>query len=93
MGTSAGVELPVLKRSAASVSRSTDANKNEEYAQLYVPAERFAESIRLDVDSLIQEVFRHIEHELGQSVDKFFQDQIQQLPMRRCADRRKASRP
>ncbi len=80
MGCSVPVEPPVLKRSVAAVNRSTDARKEAEYAQLRVPAERFAESTRLDVDSLIQEVFRHIEHELGQSVDKFFQDQIQQLP-------------
>jgi hypothetical protein len=81
MGTSAGVEPPVLKRSVAAAGRGTDPTKNAAYEQLRVPAERFAESIRLDVDSLIQEVFRHIEHELGQSVDKFFQDQIQQLPL------------
>lgn len=80
IGTSAGLEPPVLKRAAAAASRSTDSHKSVDYIQLRVPAERFAESIRLDVDSLIQEVFRHIEHELGQSVDQFFQDQIQQLP-------------
>lgn len=81
VGTSVPVELPAFKRSAAAVSRSTDAHKNVEYESLHVPAERFAESIRLDVDSLIQEVFRHIEHEFGQSVDGFFQDQIQQLQL------------
>ena len=81
VGTLAGVELPVFKRSAAVVNRTTDSHKHDEYAHLNVPAERFEESIRLDVDSLIQEVFRHIEHELGQSVDKVFQDQIQQLPL------------
>ncbi len=81
MGTAVPVELPVFKRSAATVSRSTDRRREMEYPHLAVSAERFVESIRLDVDSLIQEMLRHIEHELGQSVNKFFQDQIEQLSL------------
>ncbi|MHB8969571.1 MAG: tubulin-like doman-containing protein [Pirellulaceae bacterium] len=81
LGTVVPVELPMFRRSTASVSRSTDRKRDVDYSHLAVSAERFVESIRLDVDSLIQEMLRHIEYDLGQPVQKFFREQIDQLSL------------
>jgi serine/threonine protein kinase len=80
VGSAVSLEPPVLKRSAALVGRTTGPNRQVEYLHLQVPAERFADANRLDFDSLIEEVFRYIEHELGQSVTVFFQQQLEILP-------------
>lgn len=79
VGSAVDLDLPAFKRSAASVSRSTDRNSEKSYESLGVSAERFVEAIRLDVDSLVQEMLRHVEHELGQSVSQFLEDQTSKL--------------
>ena len=81
MGTVVEVEPPVLKRTNATVNCGTDRTMGREYSHLQVAAERFVESFRLDVDSLIQEVFRHVEHEFGGPANVFFREQIEQLPI------------
>ena len=79
MGTAVELDLPAFKRSAAAVTRSTDRNAESSYQTLAVSAERFVDAIRLDVDSLVQEMLRHVEHELGQSVSQFLEDQTSKL--------------
>lgn len=79
VGSAVQLDLPAFKRSAATVTRSTDRSAESDYNSLAVSVERFVEAIRLDVDSLVQEMLRHVEHELGQSVNQFLEDQTSKM--------------
>lgn len=75
-GTSVELQRPALKTTTSTVSQSGVRTDAADYSHLTVVAERFAESFRLDTDSLVQEVFRLVEHQLGGSVASLLQDLI-----------------
>ena len=86
MGTMVDLTRPALKSSTATVSQNGDRTDGADYSHLRVVAERFADSFRLDVDSLIQEVFRHVERNLGGPPNKLFHNRIEQLPIERAQE-------
>jgi serine/threonine protein kinase len=79
LGTVVETDPMVLQRSSAPIRDAKSSTSPPAYSHLQIAAERFAESLRLDVDTLTQDMLRIVEHELGRSAVAYFREGVERL--------------